>query len=118
MEVCIVPDNISSMVHAYGLRLLMSEGWHPAYDYFCSRKEACVITMENLRGVIGAQASGGRVYIVENELVFSYLVERLKGGKHSESCPAEDGEARAGEGACGVSGKYAGGAGEGYWRDG
>lgn len=59
----------------------------------------------------------GRVYIVENELVFSYLVERLKGGKHSESCPAEDGEARAGEGACGVSGKYAGGAGEGYWRD-
>ena len=58
MEVCIVPDNISSMVHAYGLRLLTSEGWHPAYDYFCSRKEACVITMENLRGVIRAQASG------------------------------------------------------------
>lgn len=28
MEVCIVPDNISSMVHAYGLRLLTSEGWH------------------------------------------------------------------------------------------
>lgn len=43
----------------------------------------------------------GRVYIVENEMVFSYLVERLKGGKHSESCPAEDGEARAGEGRAG-----------------
>lgn len=86
MEVCIVPDNISSMVHAYGLRLLTSEGWHPAYDYFCSRKEACVITMENLRGVIGAQASGGRVYIVENEMVFSYLVERLKGGNHTILC--------------------------------
>ena len=89
MEVCIVPDNISSMVHAYGLRLLTSEHRHPGKGVYC-----------------------------ENELVFSYLVERLKGGKHSESCPAEDGEARAGEGACGVSGKYAGGAGEGYWRDG
>lgn len=60
MEVCIVPDNISSMVHAYGLRLLTAEGGHPAYEYFCSQKEACVITMENLRGVIGARGIRNR----------------------------------------------------------
>lgn len=78
MEVGIVPDNVSSMVHACGLRLLTAEGWHPAYDSFCARREPCVITMENLRGVTGAQAVGGRVYIVENEMVFSYLIDCLK----------------------------------------
>lgn len=78
MEVCLVPDNVSSMVHAYGLRLLTAEGWHPAYDAFCARREACVVTMENLRGVTGAQAAGERVYIVENEMVFCYLLDRLK----------------------------------------
>lgn len=86
MEVCIVPDNVSSMVHAYGLRLLTAEGGHPAYEYFCTRREPCVVTMENLRGVTGAQAEGKRVYIVENEMVFSYLVERLKGGNHTVLC--------------------------------
>lgn len=35
MEVCIVPDNISSMVHAYGLRLLTAEGWHPGKGVYC-----------------------------------------------------------------------------------
>ncbi len=34
--------------------------------------------MENLRGVTGAQAAGERVYIVENEMVFCYLLDRLK----------------------------------------
>ncbi len=35
MEVCIVPDNISSMVHAYGLWLLMSEHRHPGKGVYC-----------------------------------------------------------------------------------
>lgn len=74
----IVPDNISSMVHAYGLRLRTEEGWHPAYEVFCRRREPYVITMENLRGMKGAEAAAGRVYIVENEMVFSYLVEKIR----------------------------------------
>lgn len=74
----IVPDNVSSMVHAYGLRLLTKDGWHPAYDAYCRLKEPCVITMENLRGIISARVSEGRVYVVENEMVFSYLVNQAK----------------------------------------
>lgn len=76
LTVGIVPDNVSSMVHAYGLRLKTKDGWHPAYDAFCRLKEPYVITMENLRGVTGARAEGERVYVVENEMVFSYLVEQ------------------------------------------
>ena len=57
-SVHIIPDNISSFVHAYGLRLLTNEGWHPAYESFCSRKEPYVITMENLCGIVGALPAG------------------------------------------------------------
>ncbi|MCM1500708.1 MAG: TIGR02679 family protein, partial [Clostridium sp.] len=79
----IVPDNISSMVHAYGLRLQTKDGWHPAYDAFCSLNEPYVITMENLRGITGTSAEGGRVYVVENEMVFCYLLEHAVKGTRS-----------------------------------
>lgn len=41
-----------------GLRLLTNEGWHPAYESFCNRKEPYVITMENLCGIVGALPAG------------------------------------------------------------
>ena len=78
-QVSIVPDNISSMVHGYGLRLLTKQGWHGAYDTFCERKEPYVITMENMKGIIGVQAVGEKAYIVENEMV-------LQIGLFSSSC--------------------------------
>lgn len=81
----IVPDNVSSIVHACGMRLQTKDGWHPAYDAFCNLKEPYVITMENLRGIIGARAEGDRVYVVENEMVFSYLLEHA--GKEKQPKP-------------------------------
>ncbi len=74
----IAPDNVSSMVHACGLRLRTENGWHPAYDAFCRLREPYVITMENLRGITGVEAAEDRVYVVENEMVFSYLLDHLK----------------------------------------
>lgn len=62
-QVSIVPDNISSMVHGYGLRLLTKQGWHGAYDTFCERKEPYVITMENMKGIIGVQAVGEKAFV-------------------------------------------------------
>ncbi len=77
-SVWIVPDTISSMVHAYGLHLKTKNGWHPAYEAFCRQMEPYVITMENMTGVTGAQVSGKATYVVENEMVFSYLVHHLE----------------------------------------
>ena len=74
----IVPDNISSIVHIYGLRLQTKGAWHPAYDAFCRRREPSAVTMENLQELTAVQPIGDRVYIVENEMVFSYLVKHLK----------------------------------------
>lgn len=86
LRVSIVPDNLSSMVHAYGLCLLTEQGRHPAYDAFCRRKEPCAITMENMRGVTGAEAAGEKVYVVENEMVFSYLIHNLRGSGYTLLC--------------------------------
>lgn len=85
-QVSIVPDNISSMVHGYGLRLLTKQGWHGAYDTFCERKEPYVITMENMKEIIGVQAVGEKVYIVENEMVFSYLIHHMKNSDYTLLC--------------------------------
>lgn len=78
-SLCLVPDNISSMIHAYGLMLGTDHGWHPAYHAFCELGEPYVLTMENLRGISRVQTIGKKVYIVENEMVFSYLLEHLRG---------------------------------------
>ena len=75
-SVRIIPDNVSSLVHAYGLHLMTKDGLHPAYEAFCERKEPYVITMENMRGILGIQAEE-KVYIVENEMVFTYLLSHL-----------------------------------------
>ena len=85
-SVGIVPDNVSSMLHAYGLRMKTKDGWHPAYDAFCTLKEPYVITMENLRGITGIQAMGNSVYVVENEMVFSYLINHAKDGNLTLLC--------------------------------
>ena len=84
-SVGILPDNLSSMVHAYGLRLYLGETVHPAYDAFCELRQPCVITMENLRGVTAAEPLGKCVYIVENEMVFSYLVDHLKRSSYQKA---------------------------------
>ena len=86
LRIGIAPDNVSSIVHAYGLRIQTNEGWHPAYDAFCRFREPYVITMENIKGMIGAHAVGGRVYVVENEMVFSYLLEHAKEEKLTLLC--------------------------------
>ena len=78
LDAGIVPDNVSSMIHAYGLRLLTADGIHPAYDAFCSLREPFVITMENMKGITGVFTSGSQVFVVENEMVFSYLVEHVR----------------------------------------
>lgn len=65
----IVPDNISSIVHIYGLRLQVDGDWHPAYDTFCRRQEPCAVTMENLQEIqqrsYGTAGSRGRKQICQ-----------------------------------------------------
>lgn len=74
----VVPDNIASLVHAFNVRLKTEDGPHPAYEAFCRRREPYVLTAENLRFITGAETKHDQVYVVENEMVFLYLVENTK----------------------------------------
>lgn len=82
----IIPDQISCIVYGYGVRLKTQDGWHPAYEAFCARKEVYALTMENLQGITDACTGNGKVYIVENEMVFSYLVDQCHDGKAAILC--------------------------------
>ena len=64
----IVPDNISSIVHIYGLRLQVRGEWHPAYDAFCRRQEPCAVTMENLQELTAVQPTGDKVYLEQKKV--------------------------------------------------
>lgn len=77
-EVGLVSDNIASMVHAYGVQVEMIDGLHPAYEVFCQRKEPYVLTMENLKSIVGVKSINNKVFVVENEMVFMHLVENIK----------------------------------------
>ncbi len=78
LEAGIAPDYVSSMVHIYGVSLETAEGPHPAYEAFRECREPCVVTLENLRGIVKAHASGKKVFVVENEMVFSFLTEQIR----------------------------------------
>ena len=77
-EAGVITDSIASMVHAYGVCVETKEGIHEAYDAFKKRKEPYVLTAENLKTVVRASAIHNKVYVVENEMVFLYLLEHCR----------------------------------------
>lgn len=86
MQVGIVPDTISNMVTEYGIHLRTGTGLHPAYEGFYNMKQPGVVTLDNLKGVQSAYSDSGIVYVVENEMVFSYLLDAGQGGSQALVC--------------------------------
>lgn len=72
----ILCDSISSLVTQIGLVLSTETGEHPAYRLFRQRHEICTLSLASLSHVRGAGSPSGRVYIVENEMVFSQLCDQ------------------------------------------
>lgn len=85
-------DEISSTVAAFGIHLETEQGLHPAYEGYIARREPCVLTLSNLANVRGAYGSrpgadGTKpVYIVENEMVFSHLLNTIPSGAFTLLC--------------------------------
>lgn len=78
LEAGIAPDSVSSLVHICGISLETEAGEHPAFRAFRERREPCAVTLENLREIVRVHAPGKRVFVVENEMVFSFLTEQLR----------------------------------------
>lgn len=72
----ILCDSISSLVTQVGLVLHTETGEHPAYRLLREKNELCTLSLASLSGLTCAHSLSGRVYIVENEMVFAQLCDR------------------------------------------
>ncbi len=73
-EFNILSDDISSFTAVYGLIIYNYDGEeNKAYKYFREKKEPYLITMSNLSGIKNIEVAKNKVYIVENQGVFSQL---------------------------------------------
>ena len=75
-ENSILCDSISSLVSQTGLVLYTGKEEHPAYQLLRQSHEICTLSLANLSRLTGACSPSGRVYIVENEMVFTQLCDR------------------------------------------
>lgn len=71
-------DSISSSVTQIGLILCGADGEHPAFHAFRTRYESCTLTLMNLATLSSGTSPSGRVYLVENQMVYSQLCDKSK----------------------------------------
>lgn len=83
---CIMPDNISSFTAQIGLQLMRNGREHPSYKYFREYGEECLLAVSNLNNIDGADCGTKKVYIVENQMVFSHLCKVVREQKASLVC--------------------------------
>lgn len=72
----ILCDSISSAVTQVGVRLYTDTEEHPAFRAFRLRNEAATLTLTNLSNVTAGDSPSGKVYLVENQMVFSQLCDQ------------------------------------------
>ena len=68
-------DSVSNYVACFGIRLYTKIGEHRAYREFIKNSEEYLVTLSNLSKIEKANSDNKKVFIVENQMVFSYLCE-------------------------------------------
>lgn len=74
----IIPDEIASTVAVYGLHMCKENQLYAVLEAFNRAKEPAVLSLANLAGAQKVWAEGKRAYVVENEMVFSYLEKQFR----------------------------------------
>lgn len=74
----IQPDDISNSVAAYGIHLRSTSGLHPAFEGFLAEHQPGIVTLGNLSNIQQVYGQCNTIFAVENEMVFSHLVNQLK----------------------------------------
>jgi len=83
-EAKVLSDNISSQVTVFGIHLYRKSGLHQGVEEFCQIREPLVLSTYNMKDVVRAAADDNEVFIVENEMVFDFLIESVH-KEHKES---------------------------------
>ena len=86
LEYRILPDEVSNTVITYGLHLEMEDGLHPAFEGYCMMREPGILIMPALGKAKRAYGEGKSIFIVENEMVFSYLTKQFADSKITVLC--------------------------------
>ena len=82
----ITPDDISSYTTCYGIHFYEGDSEHEAYRYFIRKGEKYVLTLSNLSRLTGADSSRKKVFVIENQMVFSQVCEEMGGEEYSVVC--------------------------------
>lgn len=82
----IYPDDISSYTTCYGIRFYEDDSEHEAYIHFIEKGEKYVLTLSNLGRLTRAESSRKKVFIIENQMVFSQVCEEMSGKEYSVMC--------------------------------
>lgn len=77
-EAGIITDEIASTVAVYQLHMCKGERQYAVLEEFNRAKEPGILSLANLAGVEKVWAEGNRAYVVENEMVFSYLEKQFE----------------------------------------
>lgn len=79
-------DSVSNYVACFGIRLYTKIGEHRAYREFIKNSEEYLVTLSNLSKIEKANSDNKKVFIVENQMVFSYFCECFKNRNISILC--------------------------------
>lgn len=79
-------DSISSFTVCFNIKLFTKNGEHSAYNEFIKNSEDYVVTMSNLKNIVRAEGVSRKIFIIENQMVFSYLCEYFKNSSVSLVC--------------------------------
>ncbi len=82
----IAPDDISSYTTCYGIHFYEGDREHEAYRHFIGKGEKYVLTLSNLSRLTRADSSRKKVFMIENQMVFSQVCDEMGGEEYAIVC--------------------------------
>lgn len=82
----IAPDDISSYTTCYGIHFYEGDREHEAYRHFIGKGERYVLTLSNLSRLTRADGSRKKVFMIENQMVFSQVCDEMDGEEYAIVC--------------------------------
>lgn len=73
----LVADDQSNFSIVRGLDFYTEEGLHPGFAAFRERRESLAVTLSNLDSIVKADCLGKEVFVVENQMLFSTICDRM-----------------------------------------
>lgn len=74
----ILCDSISSTVTQVGLILKEAQSEHSSFKEFRHRNECCTLSLTNLNNITSAESPSRKVFLIENQMLFSQLCDHAK----------------------------------------